>query len=293
MIRIIVLIFFTLVSVNLNAQVANTASPRDVQKKIAIDKLLLQVTYWARIAVDTIKKEYYYDNQILEIGKKHNRYYSSYAEDMDSVKYKVSKGVVKAVGGSYSAKMNLNLDESGTYEDIFLNYPIQNVMTVRTKFVRKNYIYEEPVPHIKWILTNEIDTVMGYRCIKATADFRGRVYDVWFTPDLPFSYGPWKLNGLPGLILKAEDRDKLFQFSAIGISQKDGMNMYIYDEKAKKCKRKDILAMNDLRWQNVSMLFIGNGVESVTFSTLGRDGKLIRGQKPSINLKYIPQMELK
>ena len=34
--------------------------------------------------------------------------------------------------------------------------------------------------------------------------FSGREWNVWFTEEIPVSLGPWKLNGLPGIILQAE-----------------------------------------------------------------------------------------
>ena len=35
----------------------------------------------------------------------------------------------------------------------------------------------------------------------ATTHFRGREWKVWFSEEIPLSLGPWKLGGLPGLIL--------------------------------------------------------------------------------------------
>ena len=44
----------------------------------------------------------------------------------------------------------------------------------------------------------------------AETSFRGRRYKVWFTPDIPSSRGPWKFDGLSGLIMAAEDEDHFF-----------------------------------------------------------------------------------
>jgi len=57
---------------------------------------------------------------------------------------------------------------------------------------------------INWKLENSTKDVMGYECLKATAQFRSRKWEVWYTKTIPISDGPWKLNGLPGLILEAK-----------------------------------------------------------------------------------------
>jgi GLPGLI family protein len=67
---------------------------------------------------------------------------------------------------------------------------------------------------ISWELLNETKNINSFNCQKARGNFRGRTYTVWFTNDIPVSLGPWKLNGLPGLILEATDSLNQFQYFA-------------------------------------------------------------------------------
>ncbi|HIR32843.1 MAG TPA: GLPGLI family protein, partial [Candidatus Coprenecus merdigallinarum] len=66
----------------------------------------------------------------------------------------------------------------------------------------------------------------GYNCQRATGTFRGREWQVWFTYDIPYNYGPWKLGGLPGLILKAEDSSGTFVWEAVSLIRPEGCPIY-------------------------------------------------------------------
>lgn len=76
------------------------------------------------------------------------------------------------------------------------------------------YRYEEPIPHFEWTLEDETMEVMGYECRKATTKWRGREWTAWYS-DIPLGAGPWKFNGLPGLILRLEDSKSEHFFEAV------------------------------------------------------------------------------
>lgn len=87
------------------------------------------------------------------------------------------------------------------------------------RIIDNMYIITENQPQIDWQLYDEVKIIDGYAAQKATAYFGGRFYTAWFTSDLPFSYGPWKLQGLPGLILEARDDKKEVVFEFQGFSR--------------------------------------------------------------------------
>ena len=87
-----------------------------------------------------------------------------------------------------------------------------------TNILRKgNAIYKDVVPKIEWELSDKESIILGYHCKLATAKFRGREYKVWYTLEIPVPIGPWKLGGLPGLILKADADNGSFTFEATSI----------------------------------------------------------------------------
>ena len=82
--------------------------------------------------------------------------------------------------------------------------------TVREFIFPHEYEGYEPTPDITWTLTDDTLTVSGYLCQQAMATFRGLEWHVWYTEEIPSSAGPWRLRGLPGLIVKAENQAHTF-----------------------------------------------------------------------------------
>ena len=101
---------------------------------------------------------------------------------------------------------------------MFKNYPIKNILTYTVKNLRF-FRYEEPMTTPKWEMINGDTVIVGYHCKKAKTTFRGRTWIVWYTLDIPYRDGPWKLFDLPGLILKANDTKGDFIFNCIGIEK--------------------------------------------------------------------------
>lgn len=80
-----------------------------------------------------------------------------------------------------------------------------------TNIEETNMIVEE-TPVLKWQILPETQKIENYNCQKATTNFGGRIWEAWFSKDLPFPDGPYKFHGLPGLIVKLEDKTKSHQF---------------------------------------------------------------------------------
>lgn len=70
-----------------------------------------------------------------------------------------------------------------------------------------------------WNMVEGHDSVCGYLCQKANGKFRGKTWNVLYTEDIPTAAGPWKLQGLPGLIAYAADDEGIHTFKLIGIYQ--------------------------------------------------------------------------
>ncbi len=137
--------------------------------------------------------------------------------------------------------------------------------------------YDEPLNEIKWEICDSTKTVLGYSCEMAVADYHGRKWKAWFAPELPISDGPWKLAGLPGLILLAESGDS-FRFEAKGIEQTEGTVPEVWSkEKYSKVDRLKALADDDYFKSN--RYSIMKAQYGVTYKAFDKDGNPI-GDEP-------------
>jgi GLPGLI family protein len=77
---------------------------------------------------------------------------------------------------------------------------------------------------VVWTLHPEHRRFGQYDCRRATGHYRGRDYEAWYTLDVPIPTGPFKLGGLPGLILEATSLDGKvkFLFNNIQVSDRVG-----------------------------------------------------------------------
>jgi len=72
---------------------------------------------------------------------------------------------------------------------------------------------------IDWKIKKDTLSFSGIHCQMATANYKGRNWVAWFAPEMPFASGPWKLQGLPGLIVDAYDIKKEVQFKFAGLEK--------------------------------------------------------------------------
>mgnify|MGYP003657679479 CR=1 FL=1 len=68
------------------------------------------------------------------------------------------------------------------------------------------------------VLADDKKIIGTFKCNLVNLNFRGRDYDIWYTYDIPTPFGPWKFNGLPGLIVKITSLDKQINFQLIEIN---------------------------------------------------------------------------
>lgn len=93
------------------------------------------------------------------------------------------------------------------HSQVFTNLTKGELITSNHLFLSEAHFTLEKPKTIEWEIQRESKNIKGYLCQKATGHFRGRDYEVWYTNEIPVEFGPWKFNGLPGLIVEVRERD--------------------------------------------------------------------------------------
>lgn len=129
-----------------------------------------------------------------------------YTKMIDTVVVTADADYVQDTKGSKSRGqlMYKNLREKFAY------YPVE------TKNLLKDLNYS-----ISWTTTEATKTILGYKCQQATGSFRGRSYKVYFTSEIPYRNGPFKFDGLPGLILEVSSDDGTVHIIATQLKNTD------------------------------------------------------------------------
>lgn len=200
----------------------------DVLKAKPIDRLLFTVQYQTTFVSDTLSPDKRTEEtMMLKTGSGSSVYYSYARFRTDSL-----IEADKAAGASQEI-ISEHLKQSSGYVNyqIYKNYP-KGKTTTLDQLAASRFRCEEPVERPEWTLYPDTTTVLSYTCRKATCHFRGREYEAWYTPEIPKSEGPWKLQGLPGLILKASDSQGHYTFICSGIekSRKEEMIQFTGSE---------------------------------------------------------------
>lgn len=140
------------------------------------------------------------------------------------------------------------------YFTVYQNYPQTKETLVREALLPSFYIYTEKID-LPWeLLDSKEETILGYKCQKAKTSYAGRTWIAYYASEIPLSNGPWKLIGLPGLVLKAESEDGIHSFIAQRLFSID-MQPIHYEKNAKdiKAKRNNFISLRnrlktDKRW---------------------------------------------
>ena len=154
---------------------------------------------------------------VLYIGKGHSRYSSLGKAAKDSLEAYVE---ASNISNSESFEILNQAPQTEFHYKIFKNYQDNELILAEIITVDKwRYKYIQDLNRIDWEIQPENKEILGFNVQRATGSFAGRNYIAWFAPELPFSDGPYKFSGLPGLILEISDLQGHYNFSLTGFQE--------------------------------------------------------------------------
>ncbi|UUV20989.1 GLPGLI family protein [Paenimyroides aestuarii] len=118
----------------------------------------------------------------------------------------------------------INLQVGGNYDQYYMYDQSKKTFLFTGELGKEQFLISDNF-NLQWEITNETKTISNYKVYKASTNFRGRNWDAWFAPELAYNFGPWKLHGLPGLILEAYDDSHRYHFVAIKIKNDKNLPM--------------------------------------------------------------------
>ncbi len=207
---------------SMNAQKGNKKD-----EVVTIDKVMYRITYTGKMVPDTTTTPYSYypESELrLDIGKYTTHFYDRTKLLKDSVYDEQDKT------GLHDAT---KIPKGGNFKwEFYKNYPSEGKTTFLDNVFDINYQCTEKIEIPNWqLIPDSTTTIIGNKCQLAKAFFKGRLWYAWYTEDIPMNEGPWKLTGLPGLILRAYDLRKQYTFDAIGMSTLNGSTDITFTKK--------------------------------------------------------------
>ena len=224
-------------SSELNAQVRITINRGGPPMKMdTIDNAVFTAQYRMEFVADTANRgKKITEMMMLAVGSSVSLFHSYSKMVADSI---IAEHL-KAWLGMETLRDKLQGMSSQISYKIYKNYPSGKVTTL-DDVAGNNFKCVENNEKPSWEIAGDTLSVLSYLCQKATCTFRGRNYTAWFSPEIAKSDGPWKLQGLPGLIMKAYDDRGEYSFECIGlVNSRDNQEILYGDRGYEPVSRSD------------------------------------------------------
>lgn len=177
------------------------------------DYAVAQVHYLFKHVNDTTQRDKFLRDDVVTYLGQHGSYYTTYSDR------KMQDEMIRMLNDpAFDGNINITKSTS-TISEFYLLKPAEEIFEEIRKITRDIYVLNAEMPEQDWVIEEDTREIGGYSCQRATTSFKGRNYTAWFTTELPFPYGPWKLHGLPGLILEAYDDTKEVVFEYAGFDK--------------------------------------------------------------------------
>jgi GLPGLI family protein len=122
-------------------------------------------------------------------------------------------------------------------DSLFTVYKEQGSASLLFEFIdlsHRSHWFADTLFPMEWTLLDEEKPIGAIPCRKAVTWFKGRGYTAWYAPSITISDGPWKLGGLPGLILEAHDDEQQWHMTYVSEQDISGFDHAFFDSRITK-----------------------------------------------------------
>lgn len=142
---------------------------------------------------------------------------------------------MKEEGQHHSSLQDNTIDlRTDSLFTVYKDHESNSLLFEFTDLNQRPHYFADTLFPMEWITTEEHKMIGGIPCLKAVTKFKGRGYTAWYAPTITINDGPWKLGGLPGLILEAFDDDDNWRMEFVSRSSEYDFDSAFYESKIQK-----------------------------------------------------------
>lgn len=162
----------------------------------------------------------------LDVAKSGSKFYSYTAYHSDSA---MKVNLEKQLAATGAINITSDMQKGLIKYSVTKKYPKYEVF-LQTRVLGDTYKVSDERPMV-WKISSDKEKIGEWTTQKAETDFAGRKWYAWFTTDIPIQDGPYKFHGLPGLIVKLEDKSKSHVFTLQSVKNISEIQEDVFDAK--------------------------------------------------------------
>ena len=224
--------------------------------------------------VADVKKEMMY----LDTSKDGSKYYSYTVFNSDSL---MKVDLEKQLAATGSINIKSDMQKGNVRYSVTKTYPDYKVNLHRRLGMDAYNISEDR--KINWKIASDKEKIGEWNAQKAEADFAGRHWIAWFSTDIPIQDGPYKFYGLPGLIVKIEDKTVSHKMELRGIKNiNSDLDINVFNAKE--------VSVNQKQFQKVMSDYENDPTKGIRQMQMGGTTVIMTG-KDSNSVKFAKEQE--
>lgn len=224
--------------------------------------------------VSDVKTEMMY----LDTSKDGSKYYSYTVFNSDSIMKADLERQLKATG---SINITPPMKKPVVRYSVTKTYPDYKIFIHRRLSMDAYKVSDDR--KIKWKISSEKEKIGEWNAQKAEADFAGRHWTAWFSTEIPIQDGPYKFSGLPGLIVKIEDKTGSHRMELKGIRNITGdLDINVFEAKE--------VTINSKQFQKVLKEYENDPTKGIKQMQMGGANIIMTGRDGTA-LKFAKEQE--